>query len=322
MQTLLMKTNAYKLLERETRENKISHAYLLLFDDARNLREALKCFAKVLLCANESEESANRISRLIDSESFSDCLFYPETGKKLAVEDADSIKEECLLRPVEGKSKLVVISGFETANAATQNKLLKLLEEPPADVIFLLGAVNSFNILTTVLSRTKKLEILSFDTKDVEESLARIYKEKYDSETLSLCAAASNGSLGGAQNILEGGYFKALLENAFALSLCSKHTLPAIVKQIGETRHAKELFSLLRLIFRDALIQKTLGKKAKSRLLLKRDEVADVAQKYSERALLFSQECFSQAETQINFNANLPQCLELCIAKILRENKE
>ena len=323
MQTLLTKTNAYTLLQRETINGKNSHAYLLLFDDARNLREALKYFAKVLLsCENEQTEEEKRISRLIDAESFSDCLFYPEIGKKLAVEDADSIKEECLLRPVEGKRKVIVVSGFETANAPTQNKLLKLLEEPPEGVIFLLGAIHSFNILTTVLSRTKKMEILSFETQEIEDCLLRIYGDKYDRETISLCAAASNGSLGGAQNILEGGYFKALMENAFALTLCSRHALPSIIKQIGETKHPKELFSLLRLIYRDALVLKTQGTKARRKLLLKKNEILDVSQKYSERALLFAQECISKSELELTFNANLPQCLELCIAKILKENKE
>lgn len=323
MQTLLTKTNAYTLLQRETLDGKNSHAYLLLFDDARNLRETLKYFAKVLLsCENEQTEDELRVSRLIDAESFSDCLFYPETGKKLSVEDADSIKEECLLRPVEGKRKIIVICGFETANAPTQNKLLKLLEEPPEGVVFLLGAINDFNILTTVRSRTKKMEILSFEAQEIEACLARIYGEKYDRETISLCAAASNGSLGAAQNILEGGYFKALMENAFALTLCTRPSLPSILKQIGETKHAKELFSLLRLIYRDALVLKTQGGKARRSLLLKKNEILDVSQKYSEHALLFAQECISKAELELTFNANLPQCLELCIAKILRENKE
>lgn len=324
MQTLLKKTNAYKLLQRETQERKNSHAYLLLFDDARNLREALKSFAKALFyCDGENEdENARRVARLIETESFSDCLFFPAENKKISVEDADAIKEECLLRPVEGDKKLIVVSGFETANAATQNKLLKLLEEPPTGVIFLLGATSSYSILTTVLSRTKKLEILSFDAQDIEDCLARIYGNKYDRDSLSVCAATSNGSLGAAQNILEGGYFKTLTENAFSLALCSRHALPVIVKQIGETKHPKELLSLLRLIFRDALVLKTQGGKSRRYLLLKRNEILTVSKKYSERALLYAQERLSKAELETTFNAVFPQCIEVCMAKILTENNE
>ena len=78
----------------------------------------------------------------------------------LYAEDAENIREETLLSPIEGERKLFVLGDFAEANTQTQNKLLKLLEEPPQGVIFLLGATTVFPVLPTVLSRTKKLEIL------------------------------------------------------------------------------------------------------------------------------------------------------------------
>ena len=168
---LLQNTQAYRLLKRECAGNQNSHAYLLLFDDGRNLRSALKEFAKVLFSVSDIEEwdeeatEKQRIAKLIDEESFSDCLFYPNEGKKLAVEDAENIREESLLSPIEGDKKVFVLGDFADANVQTQNKLLKLLEEPPKGVIFLLGATTVFPVLPTVLSRTKRLEILPFDIK-------------------------------------------------------------------------------------------------------------------------------------------------------------
>ena len=93
MKELLKNTQAYRLLEKECEENNCSHAYLLLFDDGRNLRDTLKEFAKVFFsCAeiedwDEDKKNKERISKLIDEESFSDCLVYPAEGKKLTVED-------------------------------------------------------------------------------------------------------------------------------------------------------------------------------------------------------------------------------------------
>lgn len=322
MQTLLRKTHAYRLLERETKEGKGSHAYLLLFDDGKNLREGLKTFAKLLLRLDDAQEGESlRKARLVDSESFSDCLIFPKNSEKLTVEDADAVKEECLLRPVEGEKKVLVLCHFETANAATQNKLLKLLEEPPTGVVFLLGATNAYPVLQTVLSRSKTLEIGAFSPKDLEECLLRLYGEKYQRETLALAAAASGGSLGEAQAVLEGGYFQALTEHAFSLALAQPHQLPAAVKKVGETKHAKELFSLLRLIYRDALVIKTQGERGNRHLLFRRAEVREVEKKYSARALLFAQDALSQAEAETTFNAVFPQCLELCLARILRENQ-
>ena len=188
MEQLLKTTGAYQLIKNEGKSNGFSHAYLLLFDDARNLRTALKTFAKVLFnCENERNEKEKRISQLINAESFCDCLCYPaEKGKKLLVEDAEKILEESTLAPVEGDKKVFIVGDFAEANAQTQNKLLKLLEEPPKGVIFLLGATSSFSVLTTVLSRTKKLEILSFDTPSIVEYLRRTYQDKYDEKSLAL----------------------------------------------------------------------------------------------------------------------------------------
>ena len=320
---LLKNTQAYRLLQKECAGNVTSHAYLLLFDDGRNLRFALKEFAKILFFCEDTEdwsrdaEEKKRIAKLIDEDSFSDCLIFPADGKKISVEDAEKIREESLLSPIEGDRKVFLIGDFSEANVQTQNKLLKLLEEPPKGIVFLLGATTVFPVLTTVLSRTKKLEILPFDVKDITEALGRIYGKKYDAATLEICAATSGGILGEAQNILEGGYYKTLIENAFTLCLAEPSKLPLAVRAVGETKHKRELLSILRLIFRDALLVKT--DKERQKFLLLRSEksrIQEVAEKYTVSALLYAQEEISKAELQVQFNAVFSQCIQLCIANI------
>lgn len=322
MQTLLKTTGAYKLLQNEGKNKDFSHAYLLLFDDARHLRVALKTFAKLFFyCENEYTERERRISELIDTENYADCLFFPdEEGKKLLVDDADKILEESALASVEGERKVFLLGDFSTANAPTQNKLLKLLEEPPKGVVFLLGATSSFSILQTVLSRTKKLEILSFDTPDITDYLRRTYGDKYDESTLELCAATANGNVGDACNILEGGYYKELTDNAFSLILSPLHKLPAMVKQVGETTHKKELLNLLRLIFRDALLYKT-GMQKQVVLRTEKERITSVSNTFSTSALLYAQEAISTSEKQVTFNAVFAQCIEICLANIHKKNK-
>lgn len=324
MQTLFQSSKAYRLIKTEYTENKLSHAYLLLLDDARNLRFALKTFAKIFFCEEENALKSERIEKLIDGENFSDCLIFPtEKDKKLKVEDAEKILEESLLTPVEGDKKLFVVGDFSEANVQTQNKLLKLLEEPPKGVYFLLGATTSHSVLTTVLSRVKTLEINGFEPHVLTEALQRIYGEKNEKSALSLCAAAADGNLGKAQNMLEGGYYKNLLDGAKELCLCEDHKLPVAVKNVGETKRQKEFLSVLRLIFRDALVIKTQGRKSEKNLLLQAEKTAlyDIANKYAAHALLYAQEAISAAEKQIFTNANFAQCIEICIAKIRKENK-
>ncbi len=325
MQTLMKNTQAYRLLRSQAQKARLSHAYLLLLDDKRNLRAALKTFAKVLFgCDEPQNEREKRIAERVDKETFSDCLCFPAPDKKFMVEDAERLTEECMLRPVEGDRKVFLIADFADANAASQNKLLKLLEEPPEDVIFLLGATTAFPVLSTVLSRVSKLEISPFDEKDIGGALRRIYGDSAYTETdFALCAAASGGSLGEAQNTLEGGDYRTLVDEAFALLLCTKEGLPVLVKKTGETKKKRELLYLLRVICRDALLQKSLsGEGEYPHLLLRveKERVKRVASRFTPSALLYAQKALSTAETHTFFNATFAQCLELLVAKIFENN--
>ncbi len=317
MESLLMSTRAYALVKTEKEKDALSHAYLLVYDDERNLRSALKTFAKLLFSSSDERENARK-EKLIEEENFSDCLFFPAEGKKLTVEDAETIREESALSPVEGEKKVFVLGDFAQANVQTQNKLLKLLEEPPKGVIFLLGATTVFPVLQTVLSRTKRLEILPFDIPEITGALSRKYGNKYDKETLSLCAAASGGSVGEAQNMLEGGSYKTLTENAFSLCLADSTRIPLLVRGIGETKYKKQLLSLLRLIFRDGLLVKMGSAGFEKALLLRseKEKVKEVANAYSLPALLYAQEAISKAERELQFNAVFAQCIEICISNI------
>ncbi|MBR2442320.1 MAG: hypothetical protein IKB20_04590 [Clostridia bacterium] len=317
MERLWQSTRAFALVKSEKEKDALSHAYLLIYEDERNLRSLLRTFAKLLFEPAEEKQTLRR-DKLIDNENFADCLFFPEKGKKLTVEDAEKIREESTISPVEGERKVFVLGDFAQANIQTQNKLLKLLEEPPQGVFFLLGASSAYPVLQTVLSRSKQLEILPFPIEEITLALTRIYGNKYDKNTLTLCAAASGGILGEAQSMLEGGNYKLLIESAFSLCLCDRARLPLLIKNIGETKYKKQLLSLLRLIFRDALLIKTEMQNALL-LLFEKERLSEVANLYSLPALLYAQEAIGKAEKEVQFNAVFPQCLELCISNIKRK---
>ena len=318
MRTLLQSTNAYKLLLNERQENRLNHAYLILLDDPRSLRAVLTEFALVFFgCDSENEGGRyERTAELIKKESFADCLFYPKGDKKFVVSDIDEIKEESSLNPVEGDKKLFVIGDFSELGVAQQNKLLKLLEEPPKSVYFLLGATTSYSILQTVLSRVKKLEIPPFSEREIEQFLLRNYEnEELSREKLAFYSATANGWVGNAQNALEGGYFDELCEDCFSLCL-NENTLPVLAKKLGESKRKKELLSFLRLIFRDASFLVS-GLPANTLLLRSQvEKIKKVAGRYELNALIYAQTVLTEAEKQVKFNTNFAQCLEICFEKI------
>lgn len=321
MQTLIKQTSAYKLFQAEQAH---SHAYLLVMDDKRNLRDTMLTFAKALYgVANPYEEEEIIKAERIQNGTFSDCRCFPEENKKFMVEDAELLTEESYLMPIESDKKVFIVTDFAEANVASQNKLLKLLEEPPFGVVFLLGASNVFSILPTVLSRVVKLEIAPFSETQVASALKRLYPNAYTEEDFALCSVASGGSVGAAQSMLEGGEYRALIAEAYALCLCGKDKLPLLIKKTGETKRKKELLFLLRVIFRDAtLLKKDLQKEKYALLQAELQKTKEVAKRFSLSTLLYAQDTIANTEKDVFFNAVFPQALELTFAKIFEKEEK
>ncbi len=167
MKTLLRSTAVY----RSIKEGGMAQSTLLIFEDAVYLRALLKECAKAFFGAEEG----SRVARLIDSESYLDCKILPPEGSKLTAETVSGLPAESMLRPAEGKNKLYVIASFESVTPLVQNKLLKLLEEPPAGVYFLLGASSAHGVLPTVLSRMSKYAVERFSAQEIAAALERNY---------------------------------------------------------------------------------------------------------------------------------------------------
>ncbi|MGN1053404.1 MAG: hypothetical protein ACI4SH_08470 [Candidatus Scatosoma sp.] len=334
MKTLLQQTTAYKVLS--AAKGRLHHAYLLLFADGKNLRFALKTFAPLFFdesilslsaaTAPEKEAAKKRVASLIEKEAFADCLFFPEEGKKFSVENAEAVAEECTLRPVECARKLFVIGDFSEATKEAQNKLLKLLEEPPEGVCFLLGATSQFSVLPTVLSRVEKAEIPPFSNAEIERYLLR-NAEGISNEEAALCAKSCGGVAGKALDLATGGYFHDLLQAARALCSASPSALPALIRQYGDTKYKKELLSLLKILFFDALILKAeqnglkmpssdCCRKTESAVETSPSDSCNLAKAYTFGGLIKAQEILTEAEKQLYFNGVFPQILEVALRRI------
>ena len=142
--SLFTESRAYKIVSGDVSRGRVSHAYLLVCPDERNLRTYLKELAKLVMRADE------RAARLIDEEMHSDCRVFPAEGEKTAVSDVKELLEGCYIKPVEGDKKVFVLDRMQEMLPPAQNKLLKVLEEPPENVYFILGTTSEFPVLTTV----------------------------------------------------------------------------------------------------------------------------------------------------------------------------
>lgn len=295
MKELLHSTTVYRALKR----GEDFQAALVLFPDGKYLRALLKECAKAFFGA----EDGSRVAGLIDEEEFADCLFFPAEGGKLAADDCAAISEESLLAPVEGNKKLFVLDNFQAAAALVQNKLLKILEEPPRGVHFLLGAESEFSVLPTVRSRVKKFELSPFSEESVERALLRAYPAR--SAEVRQAAGACGGVYSLAESLLIGGD-----EFGLAREFLTFSDTECFCRMMGERKDKKEFFSALKSVLRNMLfLSSGQGKYASAR------EEHPLPAGVALKALTL----VSKAEKELQFNANFASCLYTLALGIKKE---
>lgn len=310
MRELLSRTGAYRMIKNQAAKGELSHAYLLVFPDERNLRFALKEFSKIILGADDRQKA------LIDRECFSDCSLFPEEGKRLSSDNANTLLTDCRIKPVEGDKRLFVLDKFHDANASVQNKLLKILEEPPEGVYFLLGATSEFSILPTVKSRVIKLEIPPFSEGEIARFLERNYPDKTG---FSDFAAACGGVAGEAQNLVEGTYYGELLSLSLDFAEAEERDIPALSAKAASVKQKQEFLSVLRLVFRDILMY-NLNREP----LLKgcKERIKRISLQYSPSAAIAVLETLAKAEFDVKFNANFPMLTETTLMRVNKEKNK
>ncbi len=296
MELLLKGTTAYKIVSGDRRQNRLSHAYLLLFPDAVYLRKAAILFACQIY--GGGEDAARRIA----AGSLPDVKFYPEEGKKLSVEDANKIIEDCAIRPVEGEEKLYVLTSFETASAVVQNKLLKSLEEPPQGVRFLLCATLPEPLLPTVRSRVKTLEITPFSHEQVFAYLQRKGANAQNARAAQDCG----GMISVAEGILQGGTYAEIEQAALEIYKVNWGSIGELTAKYGEFKHKSELLGKLQTLALE-------GASGKQPELLRR---------WGAPSLLWAAEQLTRAAADVKFNAQFSALVYDFCLRLMKENEK
>ncbi len=89
--------------------------------------------------------------------------------------DALLIHKKLSMRPYEAKYQILLMWRPELMNEAASNKILKILEEPPADTIFILASNSASEILPTILSRTQTLKVPPITEEALTQHIATTY---------------------------------------------------------------------------------------------------------------------------------------------------
>ena len=105
---------------------------------------------------------------------------------QIGVDEAEAIVKKLILKPYEGGYKVMIIWMAEKMNISASNKLLKLIEEPPENTLFLLIAENEEQIIKTILSRCQVLQIKALSKGEIKENLIKKFQlDDYDAEKIA-----------------------------------------------------------------------------------------------------------------------------------------
>ena len=241
------------------------------------------------------------------------CRIFPAEGERAGVAEVKALLEDCYVKPVECDRKLFVLDRVHEMLAPAQNKLLKVLEEPPANVYFLLGAASEFPVLPTVRSRARRLELFAFPEEEIAAHIRRKYPHRADAREI---AALSGGALGRAEELAEGGSLAGAGEEAarFLLTL-SPAGIPAAVRRYSAGEDLGRFLPLLRLALRDALFEK-LGRGGLS-LSGGSELLRRAAARYPAEALVRALDRVTETEIDLKNNANAAMSLQALFVGIL-----
>ena len=160
---------AKKILMGAFNNKRVANAYLFSGNHAQEMGTIAKQFAKLLNCETVCDEcvSCNKIEKSLHPDYI---VLEPE-GKKgiIKIERIREVKDRVKYGPSEGKATVVVINGADSIESAAANSFLKLLEEPPKKVHFILISKRDSNIPKTVLSRCQKILFTNVEDAEYED---------------------------------------------------------------------------------------------------------------------------------------------------------
>lgn len=300
---LVKDTTAYKIISTEKKKGALSHAYLVVCADKYALKTYLKELAKVI--EFQGDDGDERIAKLIDKNAYADCTFYPLTGERIMTADVDDLVSKTYIRPIENKTRLFVLCGAENATPAAQNKLLKTLEDPPKGVVILIGALRESGLLSTVLSRVKKIDVPPLSSEKIRSVLSERCKDK---DRLETAIRSANGSAGAALAAYENGEsdkLNTLAKDIFAEMKSSKDVVK-FVKRAGK-EDVKEFISALKAETTMRLENAVYGKEDKDG--------------FAVGALVAISETLTDKEKAVAFSANTAMTIDGVLLSIVREKR-
>lgn len=185
-----------------------SHAYLFTGPRGTGKTSAAKIFAKAVNChyLKDGEPCNECVTCKAITEGTLNDVIEIDAASNNGVEEIRDIRDKAKYAPTEADYKVYIVDEVHMLSTGAFNALLKTLEEPPANVIFILATTEPQKIPLTIISRTQRFDFKRITPAQSYDRMVYILDQKgiqYDQKALAIIAKAAEGGMRDALSILD-----------------------------------------------------------------------------------------------------------------------
>lgn len=196
------------ILKNQIETKNISHAYIFSGSRGTGKTSCAKIFARAINCLNlQDGNPCNKCENCMSSleESTLD-IVEMDAASNRRIDDIRELRDKVIYPPTKLKYKVYIIDEAHMITNEGFNALLKIMEEPPKHLVFILATTEIDKIPQTILSRCQRYEFKMINAKDISDNIKYILNDlnrKMDGDAIELIANKADGAMRDALSILD-----------------------------------------------------------------------------------------------------------------------
>jgi len=309
--------SALEILKKIITSNHLSHAYLFVGPKGVGKKSTALAFAQVINCLdgeNHNGDSCRQClsCKKIESGNHPDVEVIEPEGSSIKIDQVRNLRNRVFYKCYESKFKVIIFDEADFLTIEAANSLLKVLEEPPENNIFILVTAEPQQLPETIISRCQQIQFQAIPAPIIKEILLTKYPNL--TEQINLAANLARGSLAQGEKLLQEGELMekreeviAFLKNIFNLS--PSEIVLWCEKWDKDKKAVKTILEMVQFWFRDLLVWRTTGEDS---LLINQDCLKDIKNsQHTQASIDKAFNLIKQSYRSLEYNASPRLVLEV-----------